>query len=277
MNTDACPEGQTCVDGACVMTCTSDEDCADDISCTDNTCTDGTCETDDSDCADSDSDDDADGSPWIVIFEGERSFNLLDLQNGRTDLLADAEIPAGTYTQMRLIVTRGEVILDDEEMTTFPLSVPSGAQTGIKLHFTFTVEADEDTTLLLDVDVSRAFLPVPGGRIEDPSSIREFKFKPSVAMKLIDIVDAGSISGTVTDGDGMPVADAAVTVFRDGEDITSTATAEDGTYMIGGLAAGTYTVEVSAMGFEDGQADAQVAAGATTENVDVILSPVVAE
>ena len=41
----------------------------------------------------------------IAVFDGEKSFNLLELQNGRTDLLADVEVPAGVYTQMRIFVT----------------------------------------------------------------------------------------------------------------------------------------------------------------------------
>ena len=101
-----------------------------------------------------DDDDDNDGS-FIIIFEGQRVLNLLDLQNGRTDLLAEADIPAGTYTQMRLIVTAGEITLTDDRV--FPLEVPSGEQSGIKLHFTFTVEADQETVLLLDIDLSKAF------------------------------------------------------------------------------------------------------------------------
>ena len=79
-------------------------------------------ETEDAEESDGDGD-----SPWIVIFESEQEFNLMDLRNGRTDLLAGAEIPAGHYNQTRLIVTQGYVVLTDGRE--FALTVPSGAQT----------------------------------------------------------------------------------------------------------------------------------------------------
>ena len=219
-----------------------------------------------------DDDDDNDGS-FIIIFEGQRVLNLLDLQNGRTDLLAEADIPAGTYTQMRLIVTAGEITLTDDRV--FPLEVPSGEQSGIKLHFTFTVEADQETVLLLDIDLSKAFKPIPGGQIDDVSTIREFKFTPSVAMKLIELVDAGSISGTVSDPEANPVGDVSVTAFVGENEITSSATEDDGTYTLSGLTAGTYRVEFSASGFEDAEVtDVEVTAGETTDGIDVTLTPV---
>ena len=70
------------------------------------------------------------------------------------------------------------------------------------------------------------------------------------------------------------VAGASVTAFDDEDDeVTSTATGGDGTYVLGGLPAGTYRVEVSANGFEDAEAsDVSVTAAQTTENVDVILT-----
>ncbi|MEE9295161.1 MAG: DUF4382 domain-containing protein [Phycisphaerae bacterium] len=223
---------------------------------------------------DGDDDDSDDDSAFIVIFEGERSFNLLDLQNGRTDLLAATEIPAGTYTQMRLMVTEGTVVLDDEEMREFNLRVPSGAQSGIKLKFTFEVEADTETTLLLDIDLSRAFSPIPGGRIDDVSTIRNFRFQPSLAMRLINLVDAGSISGTVTDGDTGPIEAASVTAFDGDDELGTTSTEADGTYTLGSLPAGTYRVEFSASGFEDLTIDdVSVTAGETTEGVDAVMSP----
>ena len=57
-------------------------------------------------------------SPFIVIFDDPngKDFDLVELRNGQTDLLADANVPAGTYTQMRLVVTEGEVTLTDERV-----------------------------------------------------------------------------------------------------------------------------------------------------------------
>lgn len=234
---------------------------------------DGGDENDNGDEGNDNADDDDDDGSFIIIFEGQRVLNLLDLQNGRTDLLVEADIPAGTYTQMRLIVAEGEITLTDDRV--FPLEVPSGEQTGIKLHFTFTIEADQETVLLLDVDLSKAFKPIPGGQIDDVSTIREFKFSPSVAMKLSELVDAGSIAGTVSDPETNPLGDVSVTAFEGDDEITSTATEDDGTYTLSSLAAGTYRVEFSASGFEDAEvADVEVIAGETTDGVDVTLTPV---
>ena len=215
-----------------------------------------------------------DEDAFITIFEGSREFDLTDLQNGRTDLLADATIPEGTYTQMRLFVTEGAVTLTTDP-NEIPLTVPSGASSGIKLNFTFSVETDEQTVLLLDVDMSRAFRPVPAGKIEDPSTIRGFQFAPSLAMRLINMLEAGSIAGTVTDNSGEPIEAASVTAFDEDEnEVTSTSTEADGTYVLSGLHTGTYRVEVSATGFLAGEVTgAEVTAGQQTSGVDISLQP----
>lgn len=222
----------------------------------------------------SEADEGAENAAFITIFEDAagKEFNLLDLRNGKADLLADTEIPAGTYTQMRLIVTEGEVTLNDGR--SFPVKVPSGGQSGIKLNLTFTVAADEETTLILDVDLSRAFSAIPSGHIDDVSTITGFHFHPSVAMRLINILEAGSISGTVTDGTN-PLASVAVTAVKDGAAVSTAVTEADGTYKLGGLTTGTYTVQFSLTGYNDASAaDVSVTAGQETKDVNAALTAV---
>ena len=248
-----------------------------------------------------------DPCPWVVVYDAEedeeddgRTFDLLDLQNGRTDLLAEADIPAGTYTQLRLIVTEGEIKLYDQDEP-FHLRVPSGEQTGIKLHLTFTVApyddmgdtgteaaqtapqadpepteadtADDDgiTVLLLDVDLTKLFQPIGG---TNPDDISGFHFRPSVAMRLITMSDAGTVSGTVTDAGENALADVVVTAFATNaadDDGVSTITEGDGTYVLI-LPAGSYNLE-----FHLGEellaeiTDVEVEAGKDTD-VDFMLA-----
>jgi hypothetical protein len=222
-----------------------------------------------------DGDDEGDeGRPFIEIYSDEvgKTFNLLELQKGQVDLLADATVPAGTYDQMRIIVTGGELRLKDGREFPLPLRVPSGEQTGIKLHFQFEVEAERETVLLLDIDLSRAFSPIPGGRIDEPEQIRSFRFSPSLAMRLIRLADAGSVGGTVCDPAGTPLADASVTVYQGDVEIGNTATAADGTYRLSGLPGGAYRLTVAAQGFEDHELEnVLVQAGEKTDVVRLVM------
>jgi hypothetical protein len=214
-----------------------------------------------------------DDDSFIVIYEGEKTMDLLDLRNGRTNLLADAEIPAGSYDQMRLIVTEGTVRLVDGRE--FNLKVPSGPQTGIKLHTTFEVQADAETVLILDVDLSRAFRAIPSGHISDVAAITSFQFHPSLAMRLIVQLEAGQITGMIVDDAEAPVDMALVTAFDGDTEVTSTVTDPDGTFMLMGLHTATYRVEVSASGFDDHTvSDVEVTAGQTTELGVIALTPI---
>lgn len=295
-----CEEGLWCDEdnATCSADCTSDGQCDDGDACNGaETCNlesgdcdsgdevtceeDFFCDSDSGECvADEEEDDDSDGddggSPFVVVFEGEKTFNLLDLRNGQTDLLGEAEnLDAGSYNLMRVYVTQGEVkLLEDERV--FTLDVPSGEQTGIKLHFDFDIEDGGETTLLLDVDLTRAFSAIPSGHIDDPSTIREFKFSPSLAMRLINVLEAGSISGTVTtdvEGEPTAVAGALVTAYDDeGEEVTSTTTDENGVYMLLGLLPSSYDLIFSANGYEEADlAGVAVSAGEDTANQDASL------
>jgi hypothetical protein len=218
---------------------------------------------------------------FITILTHRREFNLLHLRGGQTDLLADAEIPAGRYDQMRLVVSEGRIKLVDGRE--FRLNVPSGAQSGIKLNFEFEIGDGENATLVLDVDLSEAFLAIPGGPAgDDPAAacssdrIREFRFVPEFAMRLINLAQSGDISGLVLSNiDGSLVMGATLNaVNADDQVVASTTTDENGVYLLMGLPPGVYRVIATATGFHDAEiSDVEVAAGQETTNVDFLLLP----
>ena len=80
-------------------------------------------------------DDDEEGiitlkSTWGADGSESISYNLLELRNGVTaDLVSGAEIPSGTYSQVRLIVD-GEATLVAKDGSTYDLKIPSGTTSG---------------------------------------------------------------------------------------------------------------------------------------------------
>ena len=205
-------------------------------------------------------------SGWEVVSTEERRLNLLDLTNGVTATLVDTEVPVGRLTQIRLHVVEAAVFLTDGR--TFDLDIPSGDQSGIKIFpDPDIIVADALTTeLLLDFDVSRSFHPIPASarRAEE---ITEFFFRPSV--RCANLSETGTLSGRVFDDagtpdvltDDTPIEDAAVVAWRNGEDVSTTATAADGHYVLPGLLPGEYTLAGSANGFITAERAATVVVG----------------
>ena len=185
-----------------------------------------------------------DGNAIVVLMEEEISVNLLDLTNGMTESLVDTEIPAGTYDQLRVYAKGINVVMNDEEGTTYDLKIPSGEQSGIKIKIkpALTIVGGLSADLLLDFDVSRSF--VPRGNIRNMSKFNGFIFKP--VIKVSNMATAGTLAGVVTDmADGTVLEGAQITVSQNGEEITSSFTDETGAYMIMGLDPGDYDVFAS--------------------------------
>lgn len=102
---------------------------------------------------------DTTGATVVLVDEAEE-FNLLELQNGVSVVLADTPVPFGAYSQIRVIVNEdAHVVWDDESTST--LKIPSGPQTGIKLVGFQTLEIDDETDIaevMLDFDASQSFV-----------------------------------------------------------------------------------------------------------------------
>jgi hypothetical protein len=113
---------------------------------------------------------------WTTLKVQEETFNLLDLQNGLTMLLADGEIEAGTYTQLRMTVF--SVVVDYDDVVGATAEVPSG-----KLKFVrpFTLEAGGTITLMVDIDATKSVVITGGGKQDNTKVL----FKPVVTLQVV--------------------------------------------------------------------------------------------
>lgn len=134
------------------------------------------------------------GGTRNIEFAEPRRLDLLAYQDGATaDLLDGVEVEAGEYQWMRLAVLAeqnrndGSYILF-ESGEQYPLYVPSGARTGLKLNRPFTVAAGGITRLVADFDLRKSIIQPPG---LSPN----YLLKP--VLRLMDELVVGRIAGEV--------------------------------------------------------------------------------
>jgi hypothetical protein len=126
----------------------------------------------------------------------EKDIDLLQLQGeGNADLIIDEEVPAGRYQWARLHVLAEKDIYDSwiekhgSEM--YPLFIPSGAQSGLKLVSGFVVPAGGSAAFVIDWNLAKA-IHAPEG--QDPNHY----LRP--ALRITDRAESGVIRGTVAAG-----------------------------------------------------------------------------
>ncbi len=180
------------------------------------------------------------GKPFIVLMEEELDVNLLELTNGVTKTLADIDVPVGSYDLIRVYVRGINIVLKDG--TIYDLDVPSGSQSGIKVFVkpSISVSGGLSSDLLLDFDVSKSFVQKANG----------FNFKP--VIKVSNLSTTGTLLGTITanvQDTIVAVEGAQVAVFIADTLNTTTFSDNDGSYMLMGLDAGSYTIEVEKEGY----------------------------
>ena len=134
------------------------------------------------------------GGTQNLEFPEPRVVDLLAYQNGATvNLLDGVEVEAGEYNWMRLEVIAeqnrndGSYILF-ESGEQYPLYVPSGSESGLKLNRPFTVGAGGITRLVADFDLRKSV-------IEPPGLSPNYILKP--VLRLMDELEVGSIAGEV--------------------------------------------------------------------------------
>jgi len=168
----------------------------------------------------------SDAEGWITIpMVNPGLYNLLDFSNGLDTLLGSVEISAGNLSQMRLILGSDNAVIVDG--MTYPLTIPSGSSSGLKINIHQTLEAGIIYRFWLDFDAAHSIHQTGNGK---------YMMKP--VMRMFTEATSGAISGSVFPAEALPL----VSVYNS-TDTLMAIPAMDGHYMIRGIPAGNYTVK----------------------------------
>jgi hypothetical protein len=85
----------------------------------------------------------------------------MTLRDGVFTTMGVALVPAGRYTQIRLKLGAGSDVVVDG--VTYPLVIPSGLQSGLKLVHPFTVPPEGFVDLLVDMDAKTSVIETSAG------------------------------------------------------------------------------------------------------------------
>ena len=95
---------------------------------------------------------------WITVSSGTKQYDLLQLkQTGAVALLADANLPAGTYDQIRLTISK---VLVTASGTTQEAKLPSGT---LKIVGRLVIEAGKTATAVLDFNADKSLIATGNG------------------------------------------------------------------------------------------------------------------
>ena len=194
-----------------------------------------------------------------ITLNPAQKINLLDLNNGVLLNLGETTLPAGHYTQLRLVLDPNKsgglansvIPVGGTEQ---PLVTPSAVQSGIKLINEFDVADGQRVDLVVDFNACKSIVKRGNGTYGLKPVIRVVPF---VQNGIRGYVDTGLLASNVM-----------VTAQQNGEVMQSTAPMSDGKFILTRLAAGNYDVVFTA----DDHATAvitEVPVASTTSMIDV--------
>lgn len=184
-------------------------------------------------------------SGWSeVVLSPARRFNLLDLSNGVLAELGQTELPAGTYSQLRLqLASNGAT--NPFANSVVPtggaesaLDTPSAQQSGLKMNINLTVAANELADLVLDFDACKS--------VVTRGASGRYNLKPVLTVLPRARLDALVAEGMVAPAIALPTT--TVSLQQAGVPVRSTSPDATGRFVLYPVPAGTYDLVVSADG-----------------------------
>lgn len=154
-------------------------------------------------------------------------YNLLDFSNGADTLIATGSLNVSKVQQIRLILGPNNSVATGG--TVYPLTVPSGSESGLKLQVHQTLQAGVAYYVLLDFDANQSVIQEGNGN---------YRLKPII--RTVETAISGAIKGKLS----VTGVNAVITASS-GSSIYSTVPDANGDFIIQGLPAGTYSLSVT--------------------------------
>ncbi|MBN1203390.1 MAG: DUF4382 domain-containing protein [Myxococcaceae bacterium] len=150
----------------------------------------------------------------VILLDQAVTTDLITLANDTADLVKDATVPAGTYKELRFVITGAFIEVEEADGSTkiyasapdyagLPegaqvageLQLPSYGQSGLKVKIAEPVAVEgEQKVILVDFDVGQSFGRQAGG---------SGRWVMSPVIKAADITFSGSVTVTLTQGGGV--------------------------------------------------------------------------
>lgn len=179
-----------------------------------------------------------------ITLSPPRKINLTSLTNGILEDLGQTALPAGQYTQLRLVLVpntqsepRNNSVVLTGSSTEIPLDTPSAVQSGLKLIHEFDVAANTLVDLVLDFDACRSIVAEGNGG---------YALKPVISV--IPEIVSGQIVGFVDPA--LSTSNPMIYAEQGGQVVKSTVPQSNGSFALSPLqessTAGNYDVVITA-------------------------------
>lgn len=179
-----------------------------------------------------------------VVLAPEKRVDLLTLTNGVLEELGQTSLPAGKYTQLRLVLaTNGPAAPLANSVvptggTETALDTPSGAQSGLKLNVDIDVPAGQLADFVIDFDACQSVVPRGNsGRFNLKPVIRVIPRPADAGQRVVGHV-APAIANTGT----------LVSLQLNGTPVKATVPDASGTFVLFPVPVGNYDLVVTAAG-----------------------------
>ncbi|MEP6607865.1 MAG: DUF4382 domain-containing protein [Burkholderiaceae bacterium] len=187
---------------------------------------------------------DSDNGWSEIVLTPAKRVNLLNLTNGVLEELGTTALPAGTYTQLRLVLSNNSAAtpLANSVVPTSgaetALETPSAQQSGLKMNADIKVASNQVADFVLDFDACKSIVPAgQSGR---------YNLKPVVSI-LPRVASTGlAVEGYVVSALG--VGSTSVSLQLAGAVARATVPDASGKFVLSPVAAGTYDLLITANG-----------------------------